>query len=72
MKSVIRKRENSWLDGTGPEITRHHMEIRGIGIINVAHLYGAICVRESKSIDVQVELEDWDDNHEFTHESINK
>lgn len=39
------------------------MEIRGIGIINIAHLYGAVCVRDSKSIDIVVKLESWDDNH---------
>lgn len=56
----IRKRE-SHIEGSGAELTRHHMEIRGIGIINVAHLYGAVCVRDNKSIDLVVKLEDWDD-----------
>ncbi|MES2344822.1 MAG: HPr(Ser) kinase/phosphatase, partial [Chlamydiota bacterium] len=41
----VRLREGSYLEGAGPELTRHLMEIRGIGIINVAHLYGAVCVR---------------------------
>lgn len=59
----VKKRESSYLEGYGAELTRHHMEIRGIGIINVAHLYGAVCVRESKSIDIVVELEVWDDQH---------
>lgn len=59
----VRKREDSHLEGYGAELTRHHMEIRGIGIINVAHLYGAVCVRDSKTIDLVVELEVWDDNH---------
>ncbi len=57
----IRKRESTFIEGHGAELTRHHMEIRGIGIINVAHLYGAICVRDNKSIDLVVKLEDWDD-----------
>ncbi|MCE5317448.1 MAG: HPr(Ser) kinase/phosphatase [Parachlamydia sp.] len=57
----IRKRENTYIEGSGAELTRHHMEIRGIGIINVAHLYGAVCVRDSKSIDLVVKLVDWDD-----------
>lgn len=59
----IKKREESYLEGFGAELTRHHMEIRGIGVINVAHLYGAVCVRESKNIDIVVELEVWDDQH---------
>lgn len=58
----VSRHENS-LEGKGAEITRHLMEIRGIGIINVAYLYGAVCVRDSKSIDIVVELELWDDNH---------
>lgn len=59
----VKRREGNYLEGHGAELTRHHMEIRGIGIINVAYLYGAVCVRESKSIDLVVELEVWDDQH---------
>jgi HPr kinase/phosphorylase len=59
----VKKREGSYLEGFGAELTRHHMEIRGIGIINVAHLYGAVCVRDNKSIDIVVKLETWDDQH---------
>jgi len=57
----VKKREGNYLEGYGAELTRHHMEIRGIGIINVAHLYGAVCVRNVKSIDLVVKLETWDD-----------
>ncbi len=57
----IRLREGSHLEGSGPELTRHLMEIRGIGIINVAHLYGAVCVRDDKKVDIVVKLEEWDD-----------
>ncbi len=59
----VKKKEGSYLSGSGPELTRHLMEIRGIGIINVAHLYGAVCVRPDKGIDVIVKLEPWDDDH---------
>jgi len=57
------KRKENYLSGSGPELTRHLMEIRGIGIINVAHLYGAVCVRPDKGIDLVVKLEAWDDQH---------
>ena len=57
----VKKREGNYIEGFGAELTRHHMEIRGIGIINVAHLYGAVCVRDHKSIDLVVKLEAWDD-----------
>ncbi len=59
----VKVREGSYLEGSGPELTRHLMEIRGIGIINVAHLYGAVCVRDVKSLDLVVKLESWDDRH---------
>ena len=59
----IKKKEGAYLVGSGPELTRHLMEIRGIGIINVAHLYGAVCVRPDKGIDIVVKLEEWDDLH---------
>ncbi|MDP1608643.1 MAG: HPr(Ser) kinase/phosphatase [Chlamydiales bacterium] len=59
----VKKKEGSYLVGTGPELSRHLMEIRGIGIINVAHLYGAVCVRPDKGLDIVVKLEEWDDQH---------
>ncbi|NGX62036.1 MAG: HPr kinase/phosphorylase [Chlamydiae bacterium] len=59
------KRREGYLEGFGIEISRHHMEIRGIGIINVANLYGAVCVREKKSLDIVVKLEVWDDVHPY-------
>ncbi len=59
----VKKREGMELEGFGAGLTQHHMEIRGIGIINIANLYGAVCVRTSKSIDLVVKLEVWNDNH---------
>lgn len=60
---LVSKKKGGYLEGTGPELTRHLLEIRGIGIINVAHLYGAVCISESKKIDLIVKLEQWDDTH---------
>jgi len=59
----VKKKEGAHLVGYGPDLTRHLMEIRGIGIINVAHLYGAVCVRPDKGLDIVVKLEEWDDRH---------
>jgi HPr kinase/phosphorylase len=59
----VKKKEGAYLEGSGAALTRHHMEIRGIGIINVANLYGAVCVRNQKSIDIVVRLEVWHDDH---------
>lgn len=55
------KKRGTELVGSGPELTRHIMEIRGIGIINVAHLYGAVCVRPDARIDLIVQMEKWKD-----------
>ena len=60
----MKKLEAGHLEGFGVAMTKHLMEIRGIGIINVAYLYGAVCVRDKKSIDLVVQLEVWDD-HKF-------
>lgn len=68
----VRKREGDYLEGYGAELTRHHMEIRGIGIINVAHLYGAVCVRDFKSIDIVVKLEAWDDHNFYDRVGIDE
>lgn len=61
----VRRFASNLLYGEGVELTRHHMEIRGIGIINVAELYGAICVREKKRIDLIVRLEAWNEQHTY-------
>lgn len=57
----LKKRDDNYLEGFCSELTKHHLEIRGIGIINVANLYGVVCVRDRKSINIVVRLEQWDD-----------
>ncbi len=47
--------------GTSSELTRNHMEIRGIGIVNVAAMFGAKSIRSEKRIDLIVTLKAWDD-----------
>ncbi len=47
--------------GTSSELTRSHMEIRGIGIINVAAMFGVKCIRKEKSLDLVVTLKVWED-----------
>lgn len=59
----VRAREGGALEGCGMELSKYHMEVRGIGIINVAHLYGAVCVSDKKSLDLVVKLEVWDDRN---------
>lgn len=68
----VKKKEGSYLEGSGANLTRHHMEIRGIGIINVANLYGAVCVRNQKSIDIVVRLEVWQDDHFYDRSGLDE
>ncbi len=55
------KRGNDVLIGRGHELQRHHMEIRGIGIIDIPALFGIRAIRQQKRIEVVVQLESWDD-----------
>ncbi len=52
-----RKGEN--LVGTGPELTRYHMELRGLGIVNVKDLFGVASVRHSKFVEYVIRLDPW-------------
>src|SRR4029077_16152751 len=56
----IRKRPPDTVFGSGHEIIRHHMEIRGLGIINIKDLFGVAAVREQKKIELVVELVEWE------------
>jgi HPr kinase/phosphorylase len=46
---------------TSSELTRDHMEVRGIGIINVAQMFGVKAIRKEKKLDLIVTLKPWDD-----------
>lgn len=56
----IKRVDDGLLIGTAPEILRHYLEIRGIGILDIKSLYGARSVNISKRIDMVVHLEAWD------------
>lgn len=61
----IRKVSDATLVGTAPEITRHFIELRGIGIIDVKTLFGVESVKETQTIDMVIHLEDWDKDKEY-------
>lgn len=60
----IRKINEHTLIGTSPDITRHFIELRGIGIIDVKALFGVECVKEKQQIDLVIKLEDWKKENE--------
>lgn len=53
------KRRGGELWGTGPELTRYHMELRGLGIINVKDLFGVAAVQLSKAVEFVIYLDPW-------------
>ena len=61
----LRARADAFLIGTCPELTRHHMEIRGLGLINVQDLFGVASTRTSKRVELVVQLERWDPAREY-------
>jgi HPr kinase/phosphorylase len=61
----VRRRAETILIGTCPELTRHHMELRGLGIINVRELFGISSTRSSKRIELVVQLERWEPGREY-------
>lgn len=61
----VRRRSETILIGTCPELTRHHMELRGLGLINVKELFGIASTRASKRVEFVVQLERWDPNREY-------
>jgi HPr kinase/phosphorylase len=61
----IRCRAQSYVLGSCPELTRHHMEIRGLGLINVQDLFGVASTRTSKRVELVVQLERWEQGREY-------
>jgi HPr kinase/phosphorylase len=61
----VRCRAQSFVLGSCPELTRHHMEIRGLGLINVQDLFGVASTRTSKRIELVVQLERWEHGREY-------
>ena len=61
----IRKVSDDTLVGKAPDITRHFIELRGIGIVDVKSLFCVQSVRETQTIDLVINMEEWDKNREY-------
>jgi HPr kinase/phosphorylase len=59
------KRKKGAAYGAGSAIIKHHMEIRGLGIINIKDLFGVAAVRDTKKIELVTELVEWDPQQEY-------
>jgi len=61
----IKKISDDTLIGTSPDIIRHFIEVRGIGIVDCKTLFGVESVKENQTIDLVIKLEDWDPEKEY-------
>ena len=61
----LRKVSDDTLIGSAPDITKHFIELRGIGIIDVKTLFGVSSVKDTGNIDLVIRLEDWDKDKEY-------
>ena len=61
----LRKVSDDTLIGSAPDITKHFIELRGIGIVDIKALFGASSVKDTQSIDLVIRLEDWDKDKEY-------
>ena len=68
----LRKVSDATLVGSAPDITRHFIELRGIGIINVKTLFGVECVKDTQSVDLVIKLEEWDREKEYDRMGLNE
>ena len=61
----IRKVSDDTLVGSAPDITKHFIELRGIGIIDVKSLFGVESIKDTQNIDMVIKLEDWSKDKEY-------
>jgi HPr kinase/phosphorylase len=61
----VARRKPGAVYGAGNPVIKHHMEIRGLGIINIKDLFGVSAVREQKKIELVIELQEWDPQQEY-------
>ncbi|MDX1389805.1 MAG: HPr(Ser) kinase/phosphatase, partial [Acidobacteriota bacterium] len=69
---TVTKRNGDVLIGTGSQLLRHHMEIRGLGIIDIQSIFGIRSIRVQKRIEVQVELQNWDPNQDYDRTGLDQ
>ncbi|MCR5255764.1 MAG: HPr(Ser) kinase/phosphatase [Acetatifactor sp.] len=62
---ILRKVSDDTLVGTAPEMIKHFIELRGIGIVDVKALFGASSVKDSQTVDLVINLEEWNKNKDY-------
>jgi HPr kinase/phosphorylase len=61
----VHRRAEGVVIGTCPALTRHHMELRGLGVVNVRDLFGVAATRTSKRVELVVQLERWEGSQDY-------
>jgi len=69
---VITRTADDILMGTGTEISQHHIELRGVGIIDIKRIFGIRGVRIRKRIEVEVHLVDWDSDKTYERTGLDQ
>jgi HPr kinase/phosphorylase len=69
---TVTRRHGDLLIGTGNQLLRHHMEIRGLGIIDVQSIFGIRSIRIQKRVEVQVDLQEWDANEDYERTGLDQ
>lgn len=69
---LVTRRGNEVLIGRGHELQRHHMEIRGVGIIDIPRLFGVRAIRQQKRVEVVVQLESWDERATYDRTGLDR
>ena len=67
---ILTKKGEGILMGSGTDLVKHFMELRGIGIIDIRSMFGVRAIRFQKRLEVVVELEIWNDNNEYTRTGL--
>ncbi|MGE5681795.1 MAG: HPr(Ser) kinase/phosphatase [Bacillota bacterium] len=69
---IVTKKGENILMGSGTELVKHFMEVRGIGIIDVKSMFGVRAIRFQKRLEIIVELEIWDDKSYYTRTGLDE
>lgn len=69
---ILTKKGEGILMGSGTNLAKHFMEIRGLGIIDVERMFGIRAIRYQKRLEIIVELEVWDDQTEYTRTGLDE
>lgn len=67
---ILTKKGENILIGSGTDLAKHYMEIRGLGIIDVERIFGIRAIRYQKRLEILVELEVWDDKAHYTRTGL--